>query len=212
MPVAEETRGRAVAFAEDDVADNREACGFPSVHEQVDLVRAVERNAQAVGPQHAVHLAEGRFKPRAVVAVIRPAAAGAVAVVHQVRRISKDEIDARPRKAAHDLDAVAVDDAVEGNFLPVRKCHCLFSFFGSGFFPEPPRTEGTARVKAVCHPGWFYGGNGQHGTTAGRNGAGSAVDRPPRPFTIEASGSRGNTARGTDNKHESAELTGQHAG
>src|ERR1700680_2428481 len=64
-------------------------------------------------------------------------------------------------------------------------------------FSRTAENRGNGRSKADLSPQ----GNGQHGTTAGRNGAGSAVDRPPRPFTVEDHGSRGNQDRGKQATH-----------
>src|ERR1039458_9289358 len=112
MLVAEVPRLRGIALAEHDVSDDVEPGFAPGGHERIHFVPTIERHAQAVGPEHAVHLPESRFQP-GVVVVIRYAAAGAVAVVHKVRRIGKDEIDARPWHGAHDIDAVTAGYAVQ---------------------------------------------------------------------------------------------------
>ena len=73
----------------------------------------------------------------------------------------------------------------------------LFTFSPESYSPSPrnafhvhpgiaftfPRNPQDIKLGGKAEPS--PKGNGQHGTTAGRNGAGSAVDRPPRPFTVE---------------------------
>lgn len=111
MLIAEIPRLRGIVFAEDDVPYDIEPGFAPRGHERVHLVPAVERNTQAVGPEHAVHLPERRFQP-GIIVIIRHPAAGAVAVVHEVRWIGEDEIYTRPGHATHYVDAVAAGDVV----------------------------------------------------------------------------------------------------
>src|SRR5579872_53567 len=98
MLIAEIPRLRGIALAKDDMPDDIEPGFAPRAHERINLVPAVKRNTQAIGPEHTVHLPECRLQP-SIIVVVRDPSAGAVAVIHEVRRIGEDEIDTRPRHA-----------------------------------------------------------------------------------------------------------------
>ena len=89
------------------------------------LVPAVEADAEGFVFQDAVHFREGRLEP-AVVVVVGNAAAGAVAVVHEIGRIGQDEIDALGGESAHEADAIAEHDGVDG--VEAEAGHCDFLF------------------------------------------------------------------------------------
>lgn len=95
--------------------------------EFVDVRPAVEERAKAVAFQHAVKLGEGRFDPLEIVAVDRSAAAGRVAV--DVGRVGQNEVHAFEFDAAHDVDAVAVeDDVVVGGGRGARGLAVIMAF------------------------------------------------------------------------------------
>src|ERR1035438_7820426 len=93
------------------MADWRKACGPPGGEELVHLVPAVEADAKAADLEHPEDLGESRLQPLAVV-IAGQAAATAVAVAYQVRRVGQDEIHAAVRKLGQHGQAIAVDDAI----------------------------------------------------------------------------------------------------
>ena len=70
--------------------------------------------------------AHRRFEPIGI-GVILNAAPAAVAVVHQIRRVGEDEIDAVCRHLAHGLDAVALKDRVDWKLLDRIRVHDVHS-------------------------------------------------------------------------------------
>ena len=93
--------------------DNAEARRAPRGHEEIDFVPAVEADAEAFVFQDAIHFCKGRLEP-AIIVVVGDTAAGAVAIVHEIRRIGQNEIDAVGWESTHEADAIAQQDGVDG--------------------------------------------------------------------------------------------------
>jgi hypothetical protein len=83
----------------------------PRSDELVGTIASVKTDAESVLAKHAEDFGEGGLEPRVVV-IVRDGATVVRRVVHEIRRIGKDEIDAGTAKFPHDLDAVALKDSV----------------------------------------------------------------------------------------------------
>ena len=90
--VSQEALRGSVSLMEDYVAHQSEACGLPCGEENIYAIPAVERNAQAVRLQHAIHVGKGIEDP-ARIAVVSDGAAGAVLIPNAVRRVRQHEIN-----------------------------------------------------------------------------------------------------------------------
>jgi hypothetical protein len=93
------------------VADRIEAGRPPGGKKFVRLAPAVETDAEAVRFEHAVDFGKGWLQPGRVV-VVGDAAALAVVVPDEVRRIGQHEIDTALGQVFEHLRAIAVDDAI----------------------------------------------------------------------------------------------------
>lgn len=112
MLVTEQSNRGTVALAKDEVAGEREARRPPGGNEDVGFVPAVKADAECSVFEKAEHLGESGREP-CVVVVVDDAAAVARAIVHEIRRIGENEVDAFGLEAAHQRDAVAVQNGVE---------------------------------------------------------------------------------------------------
>src|SRR5271170_4306352 len=86
----------------------------PGRDEAVGLAPAVKAHAKRAGLEQPVYLHESGLQPRAVV-VVDHALACARAIARDVGRIRQNEVDGGGCHAAHDLDAVAMRDRIEGS-------------------------------------------------------------------------------------------------
>jgi len=93
MAIAEEAALRAIGLAKYDVSDRLKTRLLPRLKESIDLRPAVEYDRYAILLQYAVRFFHSRLEPVGF-RVVLDGAAIAVAVVHQIRRIGQNEIDA----------------------------------------------------------------------------------------------------------------------
>jgi hypothetical protein len=107
MLIAEKPALRTVGLAEHDVSDRLKIRFFPRREEGIDLRPAIEHNGHAIHLEYPVRFTHRGLEPVGV-DVVLDAATAAVSVIHQIRRIGEDEIDAVCRHLAHDLDAIAL--------------------------------------------------------------------------------------------------------
>jgi len=109
--IAEEPRLRAVRLAKYDVSHRLKTRFFPGCEELIHFRPAVEHDGYTVHLEHPVRFPHRGSEPVGV-RIVLDRAAIAVAVVHQVRRVGEDEVDAVGRHLVHRLDAVAMKDLV----------------------------------------------------------------------------------------------------
>src|SRR5438132_215022 len=94
------------------MTDGPKARRAPRLHEQVNLMPAVETDAETSGLEHAGDLGEGGPQPFLAL-VIGDAAARAVMVVDQIRRVRKHEVYAAGRHRRQQAQAIVVDNAID---------------------------------------------------------------------------------------------------
>ena len=97
-----------------------ESCAAPRIEEMVGARPAVETYHQAVLLQDTICFGHRGFEP-VIIPVILESAARTVAIIYQIRRVGEDEIDALGGHLLHDLDAIALDDAVGNLCLKVHR-------------------------------------------------------------------------------------------
>jgi hypothetical protein len=129
-----------------------ETCIFPRSKECINPGPAVEHDDDAILLQYPVGFAHGRLEPVGIGVVLYRAAIP-VTAIHQIRRISDDEIDAVRRHLAHLLDAVAIEDGVDGKLLLDRiRVHGSHSVLcglpmGRGTLREATRVGQASKAK-----------------------------------------------------------------
>src|ERR1700677_290025 len=111
MLIAEKPALRAIALAKHDVSDRLETRAAPCVEEGIDLCPSVEHDRYPVLLEYTIRFCHRWFEP-GVIGIVLNRAPCAVPIVHQVRWIGEDEIDAVVRHLSHDFDAVAMKDLV----------------------------------------------------------------------------------------------------
>src|SRR5260370_27513273 len=111
MLIAEEPALRAIALAKYDVSDRLETCAAPRFEERVDLRPSVEHDCDAVLLEYAVRFLHRGLEP-ALIDIVLNRPSTAVTVVHEIGRISEDEIYAIRGHLTHHFDAVAMKDLV----------------------------------------------------------------------------------------------------
>lgn len=116
MVIAEKATLRAIGLAEDDVPDRLKTRALPCCEELVYLRPAVEAEHQAVLPENSIGLRHRGLQPVAVHVVLNSAAI-AISVVHQIRWVSQNEIEAVGSHLLHRLDAVGVEDLVAADLV-----------------------------------------------------------------------------------------------
>lgn len=143
MPIAEEPALRAICLAENDVSDRLKTRLFPCLEESIDLRPAVEHDGYAILLQYPVCFVHSGLEPVGF-RVVLDSASIAVTVVHQIRGVGEDEIDAVCSHLTHDLDAVALRDAVDEPILNCSLClHGLDLLCGPGVISQDTLPEGA---------------------------------------------------------------------
>lgn len=134
MMSPQESTARRVALVPDDVPHSAETGLGPRLEKGGSAAPSVERHAEGVGLEHSMDIVE-RAESALGVAVIGDRAPEAIAIVHEVGRVSDHEIDAVARKCLQDLGAIPVDDLVRderGNPFVVARDLAGIEFSGSG--------------------------------------------------------------------------------
>jgi len=133
-------------------------CIFPRSKERINLGSAVEHDGDAILLQYPVGFTHGRPEPVGI-GVVRYRAAIPVTVIYQIRRISEDEVDAVRRHLSHLVDAVAIEDCVDGKLMlddiRVHGSHSVLYGLptGRGTLREATRVGQASKAK-----GSFWGG------------------------------------------------------
>src|SRR5256885_422271 len=83
----------------------------PSLHKRINLVPAVETDAEPARLEDAESLGEGRLEP-ALPVIVGNLPPLPVAVVDQIRRVCEDKIDALLGQARKDIEAIGADDSI----------------------------------------------------------------------------------------------------
>src|SRR6202034_3295181 len=171
MLIAEKPALRAVGLAEHDVSDRLKTRLFPRREEGIDLRPAIEHNGHAIHLEYPVRFAHRGLEPVGV-DVVLDAATATVSVVHQIRGIGENEIDAVCWYLAHDLDAIALRDAVDVPILNCSLClHNLDLLCGPVVISQDTHPEG-ARDGRSQGGGMLFRGRPSGGAETRRTSAG----------------------------------------
>ena len=173
MLIAEKPALRAVGLAEHDVSDRLKARVFPCREESIDFRPAIEHNGRAIHLEYPVRFMHRGLEPVGV-DVVPDASTAPVSVIHQIRWIGENEIDAVCRHLAHDLDAIALHDAIDEPILNCGLClHDLDLLCGPGVISQDTHRQGARDGRSQGGRRLFRGrpsgGAGTRRASAGRH-------------------------------------------